>query len=67
MLGIKEAIQEIAKFSFVPERHKNGPFLFSVDHCFQIKGQGTVMTGTVLKGLASVNNVSYNYKQLAFL
>ena len=26
-----------------------GPFLFAVDHCFAIKGQGTVMTGTVLQ------------------
>jgi selenocysteine-specific translation elongation factor len=25
------------------------PFLFAVDHCFSIKGQGTVMTGTVLQ------------------
>lgn len=27
----------------------NKPFLFAVDHCFPIKGQGTVMTGTVLQ------------------
>ena len=27
-----------------------GPnFLFAVDHCFSIKGQGTVLTGTVLQ------------------
>jgi len=25
------------------------PFLFAIDHCFPIKGQGTVMTGTVLQ------------------
>eukprot|EP00983_Pelagomonas_calceolata_P091034 1157493-Pelagomonas_calceolata.AAC.1 len=25
------------------------PFLFAVDHCFPFKGQGTVMTGTVLQ------------------
>jgi len=25
------------------------PFLFAVDHCFPIKGQGTVLTGTVLQ------------------
>lgn len=24
-------------------------FLFAVDHCFPIKGQGTVLTGTVLQ------------------
>ncbi len=26
-----------------------GPFLLSIDHCFAIKGQGTVMTGTVMR------------------
>jgi selenocysteine-specific elongation factor len=28
----------------------SGTFLFAVDHCFPAKGQGTVMTGTVLRG-----------------
>lgn len=31
-------------------------FLFSVDHCFSLKGQGTVMTGTVLRGSVAVND-----------
>ena len=26
------------------------PFLFAIDHCFGIKGHGTVLTGTVLQG-----------------
>ncbi|KAF8060496.1 Eefsec [Scenedesmus sp. PABB004] len=26
------------------------PFLFAIDHCFAVKGQGTVLTGTVLQG-----------------
>lgn len=26
-------------------RRSDGRFLFSIDHCFPIKGQGTVMTG----------------------
>ena len=30
------------------------PFLFAIDHCFPIKGQGTVLTGTVLSGMAKV-------------
>lgn len=25
------------------------PFLFSIDHCFLLKGQGTILTGTVLQ------------------
>jgi len=36
----------------LPDRitSKDQPFIFSIDHCFQIKGQGTVLTGTVLSG-----------------
>ena len=30
-------------------RMRGGGALLSVDHCFSIKGQGTVMTGTVLQ------------------
>jgi len=30
------------------------PFRFSVDHCFPIRGQGTVLTGTVLSGALKV-------------
>lgn len=28
----------------------------SVDHCFSIKGQGTVMTGTILSGTISLGD-----------
>lgn len=35
---------------------KDAPFYFSIDHCFPIKGMGTVMTGTVLSGSVSVND-----------
>ncbi|KAL7557478.1 hypothetical protein ACA910_002369 [Epithemia clementina (nom. ined.)] len=33
------------------------PFYFSIDHCFPIRGRGTVLTGTVLNGFVSVNDV----------
>ena len=42
---------------FLPVRDPLGQFLFSVDHCFAIRGQGTVMTGTVLSGSVAVNEV----------
>lgn len=42
---------------FHPIRDPKGPFLFSVDHCFAIRGQGTVLTGTILNGSAAVNEV----------
>lgn len=34
----------------VPQRTAEGPFLLSYDHAFAIKGQGTIVTGTVLSG-----------------
>ena len=30
--------------------------VFNVDHCFGIKGQGTIMTGTVLQGSLKVGD-----------
>lgn len=39
-----------------PRRDSGGPFVFSIDHCFQIKGQGSVMTGTVLQGSVSMGD-----------
>eukprot|EP01033_Poteriospumella_lacustris_P015066 gene15066-10778_t len=33
------------------------PFYFAVDHCFAVKGHGTVLTGTVLSGSAAVNQL----------
>lgn len=33
------------------KRSVTGPFHLSFDHCFLIKGQGTVFTGTVLSGM----------------
>ncbi len=32
------------------------PFLFFIDHCFAIKGQGTVLTGTVARGKLTVGD-----------
>uniref|UniRef100_A0A182NH28 Selenocysteine-specific elongation factor n=1 Tax=Anopheles dirus TaxID=7168 RepID=A0A182NH28_9DIPT len=42
--------------SFIPERNVRLPFMFAVDHCFAIKGQGTVCTGTVLQGTVHVGD-----------
>lgn len=33
------------------------PFVMAVDHCFAIRGQGTVLTGTVLSGAIKLNQV----------
>jgi selenocysteine-specific elongation factor len=41
-----------------PKRNNtSGKFYFSIDHCFPIRGQGTVLTGTVLSGSIAVNSM----------
>ncbi|KAM4821076.1 selenocysteine-specific elongation factor [Thomomys bottae] len=54
--GISELIEVLKSQISIPTRDPSGPFLMSVDHCFSIKGQGTVMTGTVLSGSVSLGD-----------
>mmetsp|Transcript_38659 Transcript_38659/g.99934 ORF Transcript_38659/g.99934 Transcript_38659/m.99934 type:complete len:687 (-) Transcript_38659:15-2075(-) len=49
-LGVPELVELLKSKLEVPKRDPSGPFMFSFDHAFAIKGQGTVMTGTVLSG-----------------
>jgi selenocysteine-specific elongation factor len=49
-LGMERLVDVLSRNVNLPDRDPSGPFLFSVDHCFPIKGKGTVITGTVLKG-----------------
>ncbi|XP_067141195.1 selenocysteine-specific elongation factor [Centruroides vittatus] len=55
-IGVKELINLLCEHVFVPKRSAEGPFMFAVDHCFSIRGQGTVMTGTVIQGSVAVNS-----------
>lgn len=57
--GLKELIDTVLAMVDIPDRDKGSTkdFQFSIDHCFQIKGQGTVITGTVLAGKAKVGDV----------
>jgi selenocysteine-specific elongation factor len=55
-LGMKEMSELLSAKALVPQRNSSGPFLFAVDHCFSVRGQGTVMTGTVLQGSVSLND-----------
>lgn len=41
----------------IPERDEKGQFYFAIDHCFGVKGVGTVVTGTILAGEVSVNQI----------
>ena len=54
--GIQEVIQEIVKCVSSHPLQPSGPFKFAIDHCFAIRGQGTVLTGTVLSGSAKVGD-----------
>lgn len=55
-IGIEQLIETLKQCAYVPIRGTSEPFLFAVDHCFSIRGQGTVMTGTVLQGCVNVND-----------
>lgn len=49
-INIDRVRELLRKCACVPDRQIDLPFTFAVDHCFPIKGQGTVCTGTVLQG-----------------
>jgi len=49
-IGVHELTELLKSKVEMPRRDKTGPFMFSYDHAFPIKGQGTVLTGTVLSG-----------------
>ncbi|XP_013420042.1 selenocysteine-specific elongation factor-like isoform X1 [Lingula anatina] len=54
--GMVKLIDILKACTYKPQRVETGPFIFAVDHCFSIRGQGTVMTGTVLSGRVVVND-----------
>ncbi|XP_048856282.1 selenocysteine-specific elongation factor [Brienomyrus brachyistius] len=55
--GISTLIELLKSQTYLPRRDPSGPLLMAVDHCFSIRGQGTVMTGTVLQGALSLNDM----------
>lgn len=60
-IGVDSLLSCIHKMTRLPEPAQTGghgdPFVFCVDHCFNIRGQGTVMTGTVLQGTIRTGEV----------
>ncbi|KAA0712859.1 Selenocysteine-specific elongation factor [Triplophysa tibetana] len=54
--GISELIELLKSQAFLPQRDPSGALLMAVDHCFSIRGQGTVITGTILQGSVNVND-----------
>ena len=56
-LGMPELYRSLQEaFHILPQRREQGSFYFAVDHCFAVRGQGTVFTGTVLGGNLKVND-----------
>ena len=64
--GLTDLIETLKSQTYVPTRDADGPFIFSVDHCFSIRGQGTIMTGTALNGSAAVNDVRHFIGRIIF-
>lgn len=49
-MGVDELVAALVALVPPEPRKPGGPFLLAVDHCFAMRGQGTVLTGTVLDG-----------------
>eukprot|EP00792_Barthelona_sp_PAP020_P005583 TRINITY_DN2714_c0_g1_i1.p1 TRINITY_DN2714_c0_g1~~TRINITY_DN2714_c0_g1_i1.p1 ORF type:complete len:513 (+),score=138.42 TRINITY_DN2714_c0_g1_i1:62-1600(+) len=54
--GVDKLISLIGSQVYIPERIYEGYFEFLVDHCFQLKGKGTVLTGTCTHGSINLND-----------
>ncbi|XP_058488376.1 selenocysteine-specific elongation factor isoform X1 [Solea solea] len=54
--GVPDLIELLKKQTYLPQRNPAGDLLMAVDHCFSIRGQGTVMTGTILQGSLAIND-----------
>ena len=53
-MGVAALMEQLVSMVPAKPRQAKGAFLFAVDHCFALKGQGTVLTGTVLSGATQV-------------
>ncbi|KAI9905332.1 hypothetical protein PsorP6_014172 [Peronosclerospora sorghi] len=48
--GIANLVRVLQRTLKTPLRDTSGPFYLAVDHCFHVRGHGTVLTGTVVAG-----------------
>ncbi|CAG2119014.1 unnamed protein product, partial [Medioppia subpectinata] len=55
-IGIEALLNTICQQISYPKRSPNGELILSVDHCFSIRGSGTVLTGTIIQGSIAVND-----------
>ncbi|KAK9842481.1 hypothetical protein WJX81_002027 [Elliptochloris bilobata] len=56
-VGVDELVAALVALVPAAPRRPGGPFLLAVDHCFAMRGQGTVLTGTVLAGSLQVGGM----------
>jgi selenocysteine-specific elongation factor len=54
-IGIDTLTNLLKSTVTIPHRDTSAPFYFAIDHCFAIKGHGTVLTGTILSGKITTN------------
>ncbi len=55
-IGVAAVAEELSRRARVPRRRASGsPLYFAFDHCFSVRGQGTILTGTVLTGELKVS------------
>jgi small GTP-binding protein len=55
--GIDDLVDMIRSSIAIPVRNYSSPLYYAIDHCFAIKGHGTVLTGTVLSGSVNVGSI----------
>lgn len=56
-IGVDAVAVELSRRARVPVRRASAPLYFAFDHCFSVRGQGTILTGTVLTGEVKVRIV----------
>ena len=54
-MGVDGVVAELTRLAEVPERRVSAPLYFAFDHCFSVRGKGTILTGTVLTGVLKVS------------
>ena len=54
--GLDDLRSALLKMIVPKTRNIDGPLLMPIDHAFSVKGHGTVVTGTILRGQLSTND-----------
>uniref|UniRef100_A0A1A9VU31 Tr-type G domain-containing protein n=1 Tax=Glossina austeni TaxID=7395 RepID=A0A1A9VU31_GLOAU len=55
--GIQELLNGMKNEIHIPVRLPEKPLVMYIDHCFSIRGQGTICTGTIVQGQLKINDL----------